>query len=141
MEKRPAGSQDFLSSVVLLSHIGLALAHLVWLLKAGRSSSCWAPIALKNTCFGIRNLKTLGQLAIVRATNTGEDQNSDPAWTHHVELLFFPDEKAREFKQKTLDHSPSTSVQSIVQEFDMAANEMEENELEGHGSCFPMIPR
>ena len=144
---------DFLSIAVLLSHIALALAHTLWLLQTGRSSTCWdtitelialiqnsrqAPIALENTCAGIRHLRTFSKMAVIRATNAGEDPDHDPGEAHHVELIFLADKTPGLIEQEAPSYNRSSSTQSVRPHIDVTSGEMEEYELGGHGPYLPV---
>ncbi|OAL39561.1 hypothetical protein AYO20_00958 [Fonsecaea nubica] len=95
LKKSLAGA---LSMVVLLAHIVLAIGHIAFVMAKRQSSDSWdsiselvalaqnsrpAYVALANTAAGIRQQRTYGRLARIRATSTLHHPDGD-----HVELIF-----------------------------------------------------
>jgi hypothetical protein len=99
---------DYLALSVILGHMAIALAHIVWVLCTRATSGCWDTItellvlaqnsqpawnALENTCAGIKHLHTFAQRSRVRVSNDMEE---------HLELVFDEDDGARNAKKMIL---------------------------------------
>ncbi|KAL8658345.1 MAG: hypothetical protein Q9202_007581 [Teloschistes flavicans] len=87
-----------LSMAVLLLHIMIATAHVVWILWRGESSGCWdsiaemlvlaqnsrpAFIALGNTAAGIKHSHTFAEQVTIRPTRASNDSQHD-----HLEMIY-----------------------------------------------------
>jgi len=112
---------DYLAIAILCLHLAIALAHTLILMVRGTSSGCWdtiselftllvnsppAPIALRNTCAGIRSLKTYSKITTIRAMAP----ESDGAIAHVV-LCFDEDERATTFRMSELPGRPRSPYQ------------------------------
>ncbi|KAK0252968.1 hypothetical protein LTR35_017047 [Friedmanniomyces endolithicus] len=112
---------DYLAIAILCLHLAIALAHTLVLMVRGTSSGCWdtiselftllvnsppAPIALRNTCAGIRSLKTYSKITTIRAMAP----ESDGAIAHVV-LCFDEDERATTFRMSELPGRPRSPYQ------------------------------
>ncbi|KAK1046543.1 hypothetical protein LTR33_015065, partial [Friedmanniomyces endolithicus] len=112
---------DYLAIAILCLHLAIALAHTLILMVQGTSSGCWdtiselftllvnsppAPIALRNTCAGIRSLKTYSKITTIRAMAP----ESDGAIAHVV-LCFDEDERATTFRMSELPGRPRSPYQ------------------------------
>jgi hypothetical protein len=87
-------SSDYLSLIVLFSHLLLALMHTVYIMSTRRTSGCWDTISelvalaqqsqpagseLRNTCAGITRLETFKHNVRIKASGKHEE---------HLELAF-----------------------------------------------------
>ncbi|KAK1071985.1 hypothetical protein LTR74_002815, partial [Friedmanniomyces endolithicus] len=123
---------DYLSIAILCLHLAIALAHTLVLMVRGTSSGCWdtiselftllvnsppAPIALRNTCAGIRSLKTYSKITTIRAMAP----DSDGAIAHVV-LCFDEDERATTFRMSELPDRPRSPYQFESEEPEPAAS-------------------
>lgn len=90
---------DYLAIAILLTHLIIALSHTVWILRRRKTSGCWdtvaelialaknsrpAPLALGNTCAGIKQLWTFGQVARIRVA---DDHFGEVGSGGHLELV------------------------------------------------------
>ena len=90
---------DYLAIAILLSLLIIAVSHTVWILCRRETSGCWdtvtelialsknsrpAPLALGNTCAGIKQLQTYGQVARIRVANDHSDGDGSG---RHLELM------------------------------------------------------
>ncbi|KAK3620433.1 hypothetical protein LTR56_023405 [Elasticomyces elasticus] len=113
---------DYLAIAVLCLHIAIALAHTLVLMANGKSSGSWdtlaellallvnsppAPVSLKNTCAGIRDLVTYSRIATVRAISPDADEG-----LAHAVLSFSEDERATTFRMAELPARPSLPYQT-----------------------------
>lgn len=105
---KSSSASDYLAIAVLLTHLIIALSHTVWILYRREASGCWdtvtelitlsqnsrpAPTALRNTCAGIKELNTFGQVARINVTESANGSDD------HLELVF--DEGTKEGSHQT----------------------------------------
>ncbi|KAL8870477.1 MAG: hypothetical protein Q9174_003489 [Haloplaca sp. 1 TL-2023] len=112
-----------LAMVVLLVHISIATAHIIWLLWKHESSGCWDSIiellvlaqnsdpafsALGNTAAGIKSSRSFATRVVIRATKTPGAIEAD-----HLEMVY-PAEEAtkRDNEMVNLERDPRYPVDS-----------------------------
>ena len=115
---------DYLSMAVLFIHMLLAITHVIELLITHRSSGCWDTVtellalmqnsrparsALKNTCAGIKELKTYAQVAVIRAIYPANNHETE---LPYIELLFREDQQSPVELQDLLEETPARSISS-----------------------------
>ena len=89
---------SILAILALSTHIFIAIAHTVWMLRKRQSSGCWDSVteilvlaqnskpahsALKNTAAGIKNVSTYAKKVIIRPTRSLNGDSAD-----HLEMIY-----------------------------------------------------
>lgn len=126
----------YLAMSVLLTHLLMATAHIIYVVRYRRTSKSWRSIAeiialsqnsppafdiLANTGGGIKNCKTFLQMAKIRVRSTADLPNHE-----HIELVFedssFPDHKQNsswreqvELRNQNWAYQPVTSSFNMIQ--------------------------
>lgn len=116
---KPSVLTDYLAIGTHIVYMFLALCHIVRLGFHRRISACWdsfteflvlvqnsrpATTTLRNTCAGIRELRTYARVAVIRAVQA--NRNTSTTHVPHLELLFHEDEE-RPIGLETLSDDPT----------------------------------
>ncbi|KAF9883433.1 hypothetical protein FE257_003476 [Aspergillus nanangensis] len=115
---------SYLAMPILLIHILLAMAHMIYVIHRRRTSRCWssvgelialsqnsrpAPDILQNAGAGIKRSKTYAQVAKVRVRRDPGSHNQE-----HVELLFDSSLDAQKYQDHEMGHMRYRSLRHIA---------------------------